>query len=92
MIKPEAPVSAPLAPEQLRWGDAPGALRALVPKSFAVRHRLVPLALDGDVLSVAMARPEDATALKRLRLITRCQVQPLLAPAAKIRVAIAELY
>lgn len=91
-MKAAAPVGAPLAPQQLDWSQAPGDLRGLVPKSFAVRHRLVPLSLEGDVLTVAMARPEDATALRRLRLITRCQVQPFLAPAAKIFSAIAELY
>ncbi len=92
VVKAAAPMGAPLAPKNLDWTDAPADLRTLVPKAFAVRHTLVPLSLDGERLTVAMARPEDQLALRRLRLITRCQVQPLLAPAGKVFVAIAQLY
>ena len=74
--------------------EAPGAraLSGLVPLVFAVRHNMVPLSLDGDVLTVAMADPADAVTLRRLRLITRCHIQPLSATRAQVRAAIVRAY
>ena len=67
-------------------------LADLVPVIFAVRHNIIPLCLDGDVLSVAMAAPTDPEILRRLRMITRCQIQPFVATRAQIRRAIASFY
>jgi hypothetical protein len=44
------------------------------------------------VLTVAMAAPTDAQTLRRLRQITRCQIQPLSATRAQVRAAIARFY
>jgi type II secretory ATPase GspE/PulE/Tfp pilus assembly ATPase PilB-like protein len=64
----------------------------LVPLAFAVRHTVLPLDFDGETLTVAMAAPTDAATLKLLRLITRCDLQPLAATRAQIRTAIARYY
>ena len=80
--RPDAELEAPRARE----------LAPLVPVSFAVRHTVIPLDYDGEVLTVAMAAPTDAVTLRRLRLITRCQIQPLAATRAQVRAAIARFY
>jgi hypothetical protein len=67
-------------------------LASLVPAIFAVRHNVIPLHLEGDVLSIAMASPTDILTLRRLRQITRCQIQPFVATRAQIRRAIASFY
>ena len=63
-----------------------------MPLAFAVRHGVIPLDFDGHVLTVAMAAPTDAQTLRRLRLITRCQIQPLSATLLQVRAAIARFY
>lgn len=68
------------------------ALAQLVPAIFAARHTLIPLACDGQTLTVAMAAPCDAPTLRLLRLITRCHIQPLAATRAQIRAAIMRFY
>jgi type IV pilus assembly protein PilB len=45
-------------------------LDRLVPKTFALRHRLVPIARTGDALTVAMDDPTDTAALKELEALT----------------------
>jgi type IV pilus assembly protein PilB len=68
------------------------ALWDLVPLSFAVRHTVIPLDFDGETLTVAMAAPTDALTLRRLRLITGCELQPLAATRAQVRSAIARFH
>ncbi len=74
--------------------EAPGAreLSELVPLVFAVRHTVVPLWLEGEVLTIAMADPTDALTLRRLRMITGCQIQPLSATRAQVRTALVRAY
>lgn len=67
-------------------------LDTLVPKCFAVRHNVVPLFLDGEVLAVAMVHPEDAPTLHALRLITRYDIQPFVAMRGELVQAIDEFY
>jgi type IV pilus assembly protein PilB len=45
-------------------------LDRLVPKTFALRHRLVPIARTRDTLTVAMDDPTDTAALKELEALT----------------------
>ena len=67
-------------------------LEKLVPKCFAVRHSVLPLYLDGDVLAVAMAHPEDDATLRALRLVTRCDIQPFVAIRAELLQGVNEFY
>lgn len=87
-------VSIPYAARPDAELEAPNAraLAGLVPLAFAVRHAVIPLDFDGQVLTLAMAEPTDAQTLRRLRLITRCQLQPLAATRAQVRAAIARYY
>lgn len=67
-------------------------LQDILPVVFAVRHTVIPLTLEGDVLTVAMAAPADAVTLRRLRQVTGCDIQPLSATRAQVRAAIARFY
>jgi hypothetical protein len=87
---PGHPYAAP-PDAQIEASDALD-LSSLIPRIFAVRHTVIPLAFDGAVLTVAMAAPADAVTLRRLRQITGCQIQPLSATRGQIRSAIARFY
>lgn len=67
-------------------------LENLVPRCFAAQHKVFPLSLHGDVLTVAMADPEDQTAKQRLSLITRCELKPVPSTEGEVAAAIAEFY
>lgn len=67
-------------------------LENLVPRCFAEAHKLFPLSLDGETLSVAMANPDDLKAADNLRLITRCELRIFNASPAEIAHAIDEFY
>ncbi len=67
-------------------------LEDLVPRCFAETHKLFPLSLDGETLSVAMADPDDGKTADLLRLITRCELRVFSASPAEIAHAIDEFY
>lgn len=67
-------------------------LEQLVPKCFAVRHSVLPLFVDGDLLAVAMSHPEDAATLRALRLITRFDIQPYVSIRGELLQAITDFY
>jgi type II secretion system protein E len=63
-----------------------------VPSEFALRHQVLPLQQDDSRLVVAVADPFDVTALDDLRLLTGCEVTPVLASSAEISEAIEQFY
>lgn len=67
-------------------------LEELVPRCFAALHKVFPLSVNGDELTVAMADLQDQTAKQRLRLITRCELKPVQATAEDIAAAITDFY
>jgi len=56
----------------------------LVPKSLAVKRRLVPIRLDLDTLAVAMEDPTDVTALDTLKDVTGLRIKPAIATIEEI--------
>lgn len=68
------------------------AVIALIPEELAVKYSLIPLALEGERLLVAMANPTDSSALDNISIYTGCQVDPFLAGLEEIKVAIRENY
>jgi hypothetical protein len=55
-----------------------------VPKSVAIKHRMVPVRLDLDTLVVAMEDPTDVMALDDLKAITGFRVRPVIAGIEEI--------
>lgn len=69
----------------------PEALEKVSP-GFAYRNKIVPVRLDGDVLTIAMADVLNVVLIDEIQLVTDCQITPLLADEAEIDEAIVRLY
>ncbi len=63
-----------------------------VPIRFIHRYNIIPVELKGDVLRLATADPLNFHALDDLRLLLKCDVEPMLAPSDDIRAAIKKYY
>ena len=69
----------------------PEALEKVSP-GFAYRNKIVPIRLDDDVLTIAMADVMNVVLIDEIQLVTDCQITPLLADEAEIDEAIVRLY
>ena len=63
-----------------------------IPRPFAVRHLMVPLALDGHELTLAVADPFDAEGLENIQRSSGYTVRPVLAARGDISKIITEFY
>ena len=63
-----------------------------VPPGLAYRNKIVPIALAGDALTVAMTDVLNVVLIDELQLITSCQIIPVLADETDIDEAIVRLY
>jgi type IV pilus assembly protein PilB len=64
----------------------------IVPAQLAIRHKVVPLAKNDRVLSIATANPTDVIALDDLRAASGLQIQPVLALEDHIQEALGKYY
>lgn len=64
----------------------------LVPEEIARRFNLFPVCKEKQVLTVAMADPLDVIALDNLRMITSCQIQPVVSSQSDINQTIRDYY
>ena len=64
----------------------------LVPRTAAVRHRLVPLSRDGHTLRVAIADPLETDGIDALGYMLKMTIEPVVATAAEISDAIDRFY
>lgn len=85
-----AELEAPEA-EDADFPDAP-VVADLLPRRFVEEALALPLALDGDVLTLAMADPIDDYAQRAIAMKTRCRLEVLIASPRRIRAEIARLY
>ncbi len=67
-------------------------LSSLIPERFARENAVVPLKLDGTLLTVAIADPLDYNALNDLGAYTKYKIFPMIAERKKIEIKIQELY
>jgi type IV pilus assembly protein PilB len=72
--------------------DIPRAALDAVPHALARRHHLVPIALDGSLLTVAMADPTSPAALGELKFLCGLEVRIAVASLTAIRDAVDRLY
>ncbi len=64
----------------------------LVPEAIAKKNILIPLAVQGDELSVAMINPDDLQVTDTLKMISKKTIVPYLATEEQINKAISETY
>jgi type IV pilus assembly protein PilB len=60
----------------------------LLSRDLAVRHQVIPVRKEGNVLSVALSDPNDVLLLDELRFKTGLRIKPVLAAESQIREAI----
>jgi type IV pilus assembly protein PilB len=65
---------------------------ALVPRELALRYTLMPVAIEGDRLLLAMADPQNVLALDDVRIMTGYDVKPAIATKGDILAAIETHY
>lgn len=63
-----------------------------VPRELSERYMLMPVAIDGDQLLVAMADPQNVLALDDLAIITGLEIKPAISTKDDIAAAIEEYY
>jgi type IV pilus assembly protein PilB len=70
----------------------PDAVRDLVPRPLAERHRLLPLAREGGALRVAVSNPRDVEGIDDLRHLLGLDIETCMAPAEDIARALERVY
>src|SRR5260370_488044 len=64
----------------------------LIPPDVAIKHTVLPLKREGRTLTVAIADPNNVTAIEDIKFITRCDVFPVIAGEYTLRNAIDMYY
>jgi len=65
---------------------------SLIPDTLARKHEVLPISLNGSVLTLAMADPSNLGALNECKFLTGCDMRIVLAPARSIQKAIIRHY
>ena len=63
-----------------------------VPSGFAYKNKIVPIDLKGNALTVAMADVHDVVLMDEIRLVSECEIHPVLANEEDIEAAIIRFY
>jgi type IV pilus assembly protein PilB len=64
----------------------------LIPPDIAMKHTVLPLKREGRTLTVAIADPNNVTAIEDIKFITRCDIFPVVAGEYTLRNAIDRYY
>jgi type IV pilus assembly protein PilB len=64
----------------------------LIPADIAVKHSVLPLKREGRTLTIAIADPNNVTAIEDLKFITRCDIFPVIAGEYTLRNTIEKHY
>ncbi|MCD6165834.1 type II secretion system protein GspE [candidate division KSB1 bacterium] len=64
----------------------------LVPSEIAYKYRVIPVFHIGNVLTLAMANPQDVTVIDKIRRLTKMEIEPAVATEAAILQAIEQHY
>lgn len=65
---------------------------ALVPRDMACRHEALPIGIGNARLTLAIADPSNVAGLQEIKLRSRCELRPMLAPALALQRAIDRCY
>ena len=63
-----------------------------IPEELVHKYQIVPVDKTGDTLTIALADPSNIYLLDELKLLTRCQIIPVISFESDIREAIAKYY
>lgn len=80
-------LSAGMAPVDLARVQPDAKAVETLPKELCVEHGILPLAKNGDILTVAISDPFDVLLLDDLRRLSSCQVRPVLSHPGAIKTA-----
>ena len=64
----------------------------LIPPDIATKHTVLPLKREGRTLTVAIADPNNVTAIEDIKFITRCDIFPVIAGEYTLKNAIEKYY
>ncbi len=64
----------------------------LVPKDLAMKHQIIPVNRAGAGLIIAMSDPSNITAIDDVKLLTGCNIEPVVASEVALRDAIERYY
>lgn len=78
--------------EAWQLDDLPNSLLAIVPYDLAERCRVVPVALEGKRLTLAMANPSDFKALEEIAFVTGMVIMPRVCPELRLSFALERYY
>lgn len=67
-------------------------LAQIVPREFCEKHTLLPVQKVGQTLVVAFSDPSNIYVKEDLRFLTKCKIQPVVAPETAISSALEKLY
>ncbi len=70
----------------------PPEILSSVPVRFIHRYNILPIGKEGNTIRVATADPLNFHALDDLRLLLKCDIEPVLAPSADIRECVKRYY
>ena len=93
--------SVALAKQALEYGVSCALLEDVIPESevtervsasFAYRNKVLPIRLNDGTLTVAMADALDVRLIDEMRLVTECEIEPVLADEGDIEAAIIGAY
>jgi type IV pilus assembly protein PilB len=63
-----------------------------VPKEKAMQYKLIPISCTDNLLSIAMANPLDVPTIDEMKMLTGCDILPVIAKESEIDEAIAKYY
>ena len=72
--------------------DIPDAVIKSIPKDTSVENNLIPFALDGTLLSIAMIDPTNLVLIDELRFLTGYNIKPYIAEFSNIKNALKKYY
>ncbi|MFO0985688.1 MAG: ATPase, T2SS/T4P/T4SS family, partial [Planctomycetota bacterium] len=65
---------------------------SIVTEEMALEHGIFPLSKIGNFLTVAVADPFDVLKLDHVRIVTRCEIRPVVTSEAQLKAAIKKAY
>jgi len=72
--------------------DIPKQILGLVPEKIARAYQVLPVGIIGNTLTLAMGDPLNVLAIDDIKKITKCEVNPIIAPFSQIAKAISNNY